>query len=90
MVSLVIFSLNDHNGEYKISVSIHQAKTNLSALIRVIEKQGEKVIIMRHGVAVAEIIPVPHGKRTELHDELKNIKILYDPTESTGDEWEDV
>lgn len=73
-----------------ISVSIHEAKTNLSALIRAIEQRGEKVIILRHGVAVAEIIPVPHGKRTQVHDELKKIKILYDPTEPTGDEWEDV
>ena len=44
----------------------------------------------QYGVAVAEIIPVPHGKRSQVHDELKNIKILYDPTEPTGDEWEDV
>jgi antitoxin (DNA-binding transcriptional repressor) of toxin-antitoxin stability system len=73
-----------------ISVNIHKAKTHLSSLIRAIEQNGEKVIIMRHGIAVAEIVPIPHGNRTRLHDELKNIKILYDPTEPTEDAWEHV
>ncbi len=72
-----------------ITVSIHEAKTRLSALIRTIEKRGEKVIIMRHGVAVAELVPLPRGSRTAVHKELKNIRILYDPTEPTQEEWED-
>ncbi|MBN1695962.1 MAG: type II toxin-antitoxin system Phd/YefM family antitoxin [Spirochaetales bacterium] len=73
-----------------ISVNIHDAKTHFSAIIRAIEQNGEKVIIMRHGIAVAEINPVPHGKRTAVHSELCNIEIKYDPTEPTEEEWGDV
>jgi prevent-host-death family protein len=73
-----------------ITVSIHEAKTNLSSLIRAIERKGEKVVITRHGVAVAEIAPIPRGKRTQVHRELKNIQINYDPTEPTAEEWHNV
>ncbi|MFM7290676.1 MAG: type II toxin-antitoxin system Phd/YefM family antitoxin [Planctomycetia bacterium] len=38
-----------------ISVNIHEAKTNLSALVRAVEERGETVILQRHGKPVAEI-----------------------------------
>jgi len=71
------------------SVSIHEAKTQLSALIAMIERTKEKVVIMKHNNAVAELIPIPHGNRIEPHAELMDIEILYDPAESTEQEWED-
>jgi antitoxin (DNA-binding transcriptional repressor) of toxin-antitoxin stability system len=38
-----------------IRVNIHEAKTNLSALVRAVEDRGETVILQRHGKPVAEI-----------------------------------
>lgn len=73
-----------------ISVSIHEAKTQLSALISTIERTKEKVIIMKHNNAVAELIPIPHGNRLIPDNELKEIEILYDPTEPTDEEWNEV
>ena len=73
-----------------ISVNLHEAKTHLSSLISSVEHQGERVIILKHGVAVAELVPVSYGKRTAVHEELKNIHINFDPLEPTAGEWLDV
>lgn len=70
------------------SVSIHEAKTHLSSLIATIERTKEKIIIMKHNNAVAELVPIPHGNRLEPHPELMNIQVLFDPTESTEEERE--
>ena len=71
------------------TVSIHEAKTHLSALISNVERLGEPVIICRHKQAVAELVPIPRGRRTVVSSRLKNIAIKYDPTESTEGEWSD-
>mgnify|MGYP000560221863 CR=1 FL=1 len=73
-----------------ISVSIHEAKTNLSSLIRAVEQRGEKVVILRHGTPVAELVPVARGSRTKLHSAVKDIQVLYDPLAPTQEEWDDV
>jgi antitoxin (DNA-binding transcriptional repressor) of toxin-antitoxin stability system len=73
-----------------ITVNIHEAKTNLSALIAGVEHRKETVIICRHGHAVAELIPVPQGTRLKADPHLKKIKILGDPTSPTVEEWEHV
>lgn len=69
-------------------VNIHQAKTQLSALLAEVEKTGEKVRICRHGKPVADLIP--HRKRSRLqpHAVMSKIHIDYDPTEPlTEGEW---
>jgi prevent-host-death family protein len=38
-----------------MTVSVHEAKTQLSKLLNLVE-QGEKVVIVRHGRPVAEIV----------------------------------
>lgn len=43
------------NLAYMIHANIHDAKTNLSALVRAVEERGETVILQRHGKPVAEI-----------------------------------
>lgn len=40
-----------------MKVNIHDAKTNLSQLLALVE-QGEIVIIARHGKPVAQLVPV--------------------------------
>lgn len=69
-------------------INIHEAKTQLSALLTEIEKTGEKIIICRHGKPVADLIP--HRKRSRLqpHPVMRNVCIAYDPTEPLGKgEW---
>ncbi len=72
------------------TVSIHEAKTHLSALVSRVENLRAPVIICRHGHAVAEIVPLPKGNRTKPSERLKNIELHYDPTEPTEGEWGDV
>ena len=69
------------------TVSIHEAKTHFSALISTIERTREKIIIMKHNNAVAELVPIPHGDRLTPDPKLKEIEIRYDPIEPTEEEW---
>ena len=71
-------------------VSIYEAKTHLSTLIASVERKGEKIIICKHGRAVAEIVPVPRGSRLRIHPKLKKVKINDDLTHTTEEEWENV
>ena len=71
-------------------VSIHEAKTKLSALIAQEERLGEKVIICRYGRPVAELVPIQRGRRTCCDPELSKIVIKGDLTEPTEAEWENV
>ena len=69
-------------------VSVHEAKTQLSALLAEIEETGEEVVICRHKKPVANLIP--HRKRSRLtpNPDLLKVEINYDPTEPlTDDEW---
>ena len=47
-----------------VTVNMHEAKTRLSKLVELVER-GERVVIARSGVPVAELIPYrpPVGKR---------------------------
>jgi prevent-host-death family protein len=72
------------------TVSIHEAKTHLSSLISKVERSGEKVIIKRHGRAVAEINPISHRSRLKVDSTLKKVKIKGDLTLPTLEEWEHV
>ncbi len=71
-------------------VTIHEAKTHLSALISRIERLDEKIIVCRHGRPVAEIVPITRGSRIKANPKLKRIKIKEDPTLPTQKEWENV
>lgn len=73
-----------------IQVSIHEAKTKLSALIAQVERLGDKVTICRYGRPVAELVPVQYGSRTRVDPELSRITVKGDLTEPTGEEWENV
>lgn len=46
-----------------MQVSVHAAKTNLSKLLEAVER-GERVVIARHGVPAAELVPVRASKVT--------------------------
>ena len=55
--------------------TVHQAKTNLSKLLRKVEN-GEEVIIARGKEPVAKIIPFPARKKKRVPGSLKG-KIWY-------------
>ena len=44
-----------------MQVSVHAAKTNLSKLLEAVER-GERVVITRHGVPAAELVPVQRNE----------------------------
>ncbi len=69
-------------------VNIHEAKTQLSALLAEVEKTGERVLICRYGKPVADLVPHRKRNRLEPHPMMSQIRINYDPTEPLGeDEW---
>ena len=63
-----------------MQVNVHQAKTQLSRLLELVE-QGETVVIARHGHPVADLVPArpmggfPFGEARK------------EPLVSPGDEW---
>ena len=42
--------------EARVQASVHEAKTNLSKLLEAVGR-GERVVITRHGVPAAELVP---------------------------------
>ena len=44
-----------------MQASVHEAKTNLSRLLAAVER-GERVVITRHGIPAAELIPARASK----------------------------
>jgi len=69
-------------------VTVHEAKTHLSALLAEVERSGEKVVICRHQTPVADLVPHGRPQRLEPHPVMRDIGIAYDPTEPLAeDEW---
>lgn len=69
-------------------VSVHEAKSRLSALLAEIERTGEEVVICRRRKPVANLIPYRKRSRLDPHPLLKDVVVNYDPTEPlTADEW---
>jgi prevent-host-death family protein len=70
------------------TVNVHEAKTNLSSLLAKMEKDSESIVICRHGVPVADLMPHRRTNRIKPHPALSKIKIGYDPVEPLSvDEW---
>jgi prevent-host-death family protein len=46
-----------------VQVNMHEAKTRLSQLVELVE-EGERVVIARGGVPVAELVPHPAAAHT--------------------------
>lgn len=73
-----------------ILINTHEAKTRLSQLLVLIEKNHEVVRVCRHGKPVADIVPIISAVADPLatHSEISNIQINYDPTGPLEhDEW---
>jgi len=63
-----------------MQVNVHDAKTQLSRLLELVE-QGEKVVIARHGKPVAELVPAANKKGLPIGTARE------DPLAPPGDEW---
>ena len=71
-----------------IRVNIHEAKTNLSALLAEVEKSGGKVLVCRNGKPIAEIVAHKQVDRLQAHPVMGDIEINYDPVEPlSAEEW---
>ncbi|MBM2577141.1 type II toxin-antitoxin system Phd/YefM family antitoxin [Jannaschia sp. Os4] len=75
-----------------MEASVHEAKTNLSKLLKAVEA-GERVIITRHGRPAAELVP-PQTRRKVVFGSLKGLvgeppEGFFDPlSEEELKEWE--
>jgi len=72
------------------TVSVYEAKTNLSGLLDRVQSLREEVVICRHGRPTARLTPIEHGRRSTIHKPLSHLKIKGDPVSSTEGEWEHV
>ncbi|MCC5806395.1 MAG: type II toxin-antitoxin system Phd/YefM family antitoxin [Opitutales bacterium] len=70
------------------SVSIHQAKAQLSGLVESVEKKGTRVVLSRYGKPVAEITPYRKRKRSRRSPELAKISYTGDLTQPSEAEWD--
>jgi antitoxin (DNA-binding transcriptional repressor) of toxin-antitoxin stability system len=72
------------------AVNVHEAKTNLSALLAEVEDNGQVVLICRNGKPVAELRAFKRkGKRDLTPDPMLHVEILEDPMAPLDPEdWE--
>jgi antitoxin (DNA-binding transcriptional repressor) of toxin-antitoxin stability system len=73
-----------------IAVNLYEAKTQLSRLVASVETQGERVVLCRNGVPVADIVPHQKGEDITLEPdpELRGALYLGDPTAPLGaEDW---
>jgi prevent-host-death family protein len=79
-----------------VTKSLFDTKTHLSALLHAVEREGEIVVITRHGKPVARIVPYEHPNvaRTEalaaLRQQAREEGIVLDPAEAVAPLPEDV
>lgn len=73
------------------TVNTHEAKTNLSALLRSVEEEGETILICRNNKPIAEIKPFQQVKDPLRQDPaLIGIVFHEDPSlPLDADEWPD-
>ena len=70
-------------------LNVHEAKTNLSAVLAEVTEKGETFLICRKGKPVADLVPHKRKNRLNVHRVMSKIAIKYDPTEAlTPDEWQ--
>jgi antitoxin (DNA-binding transcriptional repressor) of toxin-antitoxin stability system len=70
------------------TVNVHEAKTNLSSLLAMVEDSSESFVICRNGEPVADLVPHRRASRIKPHPVLSRIRIKYDPIETASEsEW---
>lgn len=69
------------------TATVYEAKTNLSSLIKQVEQSHERIVITKHGHPVAELGPVTRKSRLVTDPKLAALRMDYDPTLPTEEEW---
>jgi prevent-host-death family protein len=70
------------------TLNVHEAKTQLSAVLAEVAEKGEKYLICRNGKPVADLVPHIKKSRLDPHPVLSRIHVNYDATEPlSADEW---
>ena len=72
------------------SLNVHEAKTNLSAVLAEVEAKQERFLICRGGKPIADL--VPHKKRSRLKPDpfLSRVEVKCDLTQPlTESDWEE-
>ncbi len=60
------------------SVGVFEAKTRLSELISRVE-QGDRFVVTKHGKAVAELVPLPQGRKQRRQGAARSRKFWMAP-----------
>lgn len=68
------------------TVNVHEAKTQLSAILVEVERTGGTVVVCRHGKPVADIVPHRQRERGAVHGVMGKIVVKYDVTEELEEE----
>jgi prevent-host-death family protein len=69
------------------SVNIHEAKTQLSALLSAVQEAREHIVICKSGLPIAELIPYKKKKRTIVKKSLQPKSISIDLTQPISEDW---
>ncbi len=70
------------------AVNVHEAKTNLSALLAEVEEKGQVVLICRNGKPVAEIVPFIDKPKSIIGALKGSVTLMGDLDEPTDADWE--
>jgi prevent-host-death family protein len=57
------------------SVGAYEAKTHLPRLLERVAR-GERITITRHGLPVAELVPVPSSKKTDISAVIRQLRSM--------------
>jgi prevent-host-death family protein len=70
------------------TVSIAEAKANLSSIVKSVQKKRTAITILRRGVPVATITPIASTEPTSLYGSMRGtVQELGDIVGPTGVEW---
>jgi prevent-host-death family protein len=64
-----------------LQVGAFEAKTQLSKLLELVRK-GQRVVITKHGVPVAELVPPSETRHVESQGIIKELKTIRERTKS--------
>jgi len=69
------------------TVNIHEAKSQLSALLSFVQEGKEHIVICKSGHPIAELIPYKKNKRSNVKKSLRPVSISAVLTEPISEDW---
>ena len=70
------------------TVNIHEAKTQLSKLLSLVENGQEHIVICKYGSPIAKIVPYKKKRRSSVSKDLKPLAVNADLTAPVSEDWE--